>query len=247
MNAGPGVAFGPGRTIRHSGEAASISARSWLIFTRFASASPRNSPPQIEKESLTEIMGATLIVCEPLAEPSGFTSAAAALPEAFAITTSPSVGVVKTARPVESVITLWSFATSTVTPETSFPSAPKTASVAGLPATTFGGSTIVTDHVGFGVDCARVVPPHEKLIMTAASKWNMTAGEMAKLTERAARRDPRQSDIILKCRGRSPRTRAPRGTAGKVLDRSHSPERTPPGSRARAPRALRVYRDDRKQ
>src|SRR4029077_9152179 len=138
-------------------------------------------------------------------------------------------------------------ATSTLTPETSFPSAPKTASVAGLPATTLGGSTIVTDHVAFAVDCACEAPPSGKKIVTTTNKWNMTPGEKAKLEKEAARRDSRQSDTIPKRRAPSTRTRASRGTVGKVLHRSRLPERTPPESRARAPQAPRVYKDDRKQ
>src|ERR1700728_4103252 len=58
------------------------------------------------------------------------------------------------ARPVRSVVTVWPSSMVTVTPEASFPSAPKTASVAECPAITRGGSTMVTVHVAYGLDGA---------------------------------------------------------------------------------------------
>src|SRR5271155_5821780 len=84
----------------------------------------------------------------------GSTSAAAEAPEAVASRTAPSEGAVKEALPVPSVITFWSLPRVTVTPEASRPCTPITASVAGWPATIFGGSTIVTVQALKGVDCA---------------------------------------------------------------------------------------------
>ncbi len=83
------------------------------------------------------------------------TSAAAEDPEAFAIKTFPA-GAANEARPLASVVTRSPPPISTATSEANFPSTPSTASVAGLPATTLDGSTIVTVHLFDGDDCGRV-------------------------------------------------------------------------------------------
>jgi len=82
------------------------------------------------------------------------TSAAAEDPEAFAISTFAG-GTLNEARPLASVVTRSPPPISTVTSEANFPSTPSTASVAGLPATTLDGSTIVTVHLFDGDDCGR--------------------------------------------------------------------------------------------
>ena len=82
-------------------------------------------------------------------------SAAADTPEALAKRTAPAAGAVKDARPVRSVVRRWPSPSSTVTSGASLPSAPSTARVAGCPATTLGGSTIVTVQFADGSDCAR--------------------------------------------------------------------------------------------
>src|SRR5271156_6838076 len=152
--AGPGSALGLASTTIHSGEDASTNARSPLMLTRFASTSPRKPPPQTENRSTCDTTGATPAPCSLAPVVGASISAAAESPAALAISTSTSVGTVKNARPVLSVFTRCSFPTSTVIPAARRPSTPRTASVAGCPATSLGGSTIETVHVVAAVDCA---------------------------------------------------------------------------------------------
>src|ERR1700678_3631546 len=83
---------------------------------------------------------------------SASTKAAALLPEPLAIITGEPEGVVNVARPVLSVFNCSESPTVTVIPSARRPSTPRTASVAVLPATTFGGSTIETAQVVEALD-----------------------------------------------------------------------------------------------
>src|SRR5580658_1632419 len=87
-------------------------------------------------------------------------STAAEFPAALTISTVISVGAVKKARPDLSVFTRCPPPTSTVIPSASRPSTPRTASVAGSPATNRGGSTIETVQVVAALDCARATGAH---------------------------------------------------------------------------------------
>src|SRR5450432_4538624 len=101
--------------------------------------------------------GKEIVVCGELGVGGGSISAAAEAPDALAIKTPVSEGAKKTALPVLSVFTRTSIPEceprSTITPSASRPSTPRTARVAGLSATSFGGSTIVTAQVVDGLDC----------------------------------------------------------------------------------------------
>ena len=65
----PTFVLGPASATRHSGEAASTGAGTSPICTGFASASPRNVPPQIENWSCCEITAGAMIPCAERARP----------------------------------------------------------------------------------------------------------------------------------------------------------------------------------
>src|ERR1700733_7921337 len=158
--AGPGSARGLARTTIHSGEDAGTNARSLLILTRFASTLPRKPPPQPENRPTGDTTGATIAPGSPAPVVGASIRAAAESPAAVAISTGAALGAGKKARPLLSVFTRWPFPPSTVIPSASRPSTPRTASVAGRPAMSLGGSTIETVQVVAEVDCARASGAH---------------------------------------------------------------------------------------
>src|ERR1700735_84289 len=153
--AGPGSALGFANTTRPSGDAARTKARSALSVPRFASTCSRKCPPQTENWSTSETTGETISAFFSTEGSAASTKAAALLPEPFAIITFTPEGVVKFARPVLSVFTRSVSPSTTVIPSARRPSTPRTASVAILPATSFGGRTIETAQVVEEFDCAR--------------------------------------------------------------------------------------------
>lgn len=247
--AGPGFALGLGSNTRHSGDAATTSARSPFIVTRFASASPRNPLPHTEKRSFSEITDAIANPLSPLAEPTEVplsTSTTVETPEAVANITPGSAGALKKARPVASVFTLGALLSSTVTLGANRPSAPNTASVAGEPATIFGGNTIVTYQVAGAGDCpcSGVGAPRKSMI--AAREIKLTAARSIEGTRAARPERMLGSRIVLKRTARPARTLELRETSGTARDRFLSPERNRPESRARDRQLRRACRGDRR-
>src|ERR1700735_157155 len=233
----PGRARGPGRITRHSGDAARTRAGSPPSVTWSASTSPWNAPPQIGKASCNETTdGIEIVVCAELGAGGGSISAAAEEPEALATRTLVSEGVRKTALPVLSVFTRTSIPEceprSTITPSASRPSTPRTARGAGLSATSFGGSTMVTAQVVEGLDCGRVTEVAPKKRMSGITPMRKIGRSRTLKNRPAAVREPFPAVILSRAACPAHRFFL-HGTRGKDRDQVRRPGRNLPESKGR--------------